>query len=243
MKKFIAGVGIALAVALVLTGCSAGSTKAGSDTATTAVQKGGSITVGIDDWCGAYDKQQTSGCTFSNMQVTDNLVDQDPKTGKVVPWLATSWKISKDLKQYSFALRTGVTFSNGEKFDATAVKENFDSIIQLGKQGNAFQSSAYLQGYTGTRVVDASHLVVTFSTPKAGFLQALTEAPLGIVSPTTTRRPRPSATTASSAPVRSSSSRWCRIRRSSWSAEPVTTGDRPSAAIRARRISRRSPSS
>lgn len=177
---------MAAALALALSGCAGGATA--DSAASSTPRAGGSLTIGIDNWCGAYDKQQTSGCTFSNIQVTDNLVDQDPETGKVVPWLATSWKVSDDAKTYTFTLRKGVTFSNGEAFDAQAVKENFDAVIALGKQGNAFQSSAYLLGYTGSTVIDPQHVAVSFSQPKAGFLQSLSEAPLGIVSPSTTKQ-------------------------------------------------------
>lgn len=49
--------------------------------------------------------------------------------GKVKPELATSWKISSDGKVYTFKLRHNVTFSNGEKFDATVVKKNFDAVM------------------------------------------------------------------------------------------------------------------
>jgi ABC-type dipeptide transport system, periplasmic component len=60
--------------------------------------------------------------------LTDNLVDQDPDTGEIVPWLATTWTISDDAKTYTFDLRDGVTFSDGAVFDAASVKANFDYI-------------------------------------------------------------------------------------------------------------------
>lgn len=50
--------------------------------------------------------------------------------GTIKPWLAQSWDISKDGKTYTFHLRKDVVFSNGEKFDANAVKANFDAIAQ-----------------------------------------------------------------------------------------------------------------
>lgn len=180
---------LAAAALLVLTGCSSNDAEPSAEaTTSTAPQAGGELTIGIGDWCGAYDKQQTSGCTFSNIQVTDNLVDQDPETGEIKPWLATEWTVSDDGLRWEFKLQEGVTFSNGEAFDAEAVKLNFDSIIKLGEEGKAFQSSAYLLGYTGSEVIDDSTIAVNFSTPKAGFLQSLSEAPLGIVAPETTTK-------------------------------------------------------
>ncbi len=46
------------------------------------------------------------------------------------PCLAESWKISEDGKVYTFKIRKGVTFSDGEVCDANAVKANFDAIIE-----------------------------------------------------------------------------------------------------------------
>ena len=147
-------------------------------------QIGGHLTVGIIAPCG-LDKAQTSGCNFTNVEVVDNLTEQLPDTGEVVPWLAESWEVSDDGTSYVFHLKDGVTFSNGERFDADVVKLNFDNITELGKQGRAFQSSAYLQGYQGSTVVDPRTVKVTFDKPKAGFLQALSEKPLGIIAPET----------------------------------------------------------
>jgi peptide/nickel transport system substrate-binding protein len=46
--------------------------------------------------------------------------------GSVTPLLAESWEISPDLKTYTFRLRKGVKFHNGEPFNAQAVKFSFD---------------------------------------------------------------------------------------------------------------------
>ncbi len=46
--------------------------------------------------------------------------------GKVTPLLAESWEISPDLRTYTFKLRKGVKFQNGEPFNAQAVKFSFD---------------------------------------------------------------------------------------------------------------------
>ena len=51
------------------------------------------------------------------------------ENGKVKPCLATSWDISEDGKKYTFHLRKGVKFTDGEKFNAQAVKANFDAIL------------------------------------------------------------------------------------------------------------------
>ncbi|WP_038206766.1 ABC transporter substrate-binding protein [Xenophilus azovorans] len=46
--------------------------------------------------------------------------------GSVSPLLAESWEVSPDLKTYTFKLRKGITFQNGEPFNAQTVKFSFE---------------------------------------------------------------------------------------------------------------------
>ena len=46
--------------------------------------------------------------------------------GSVTPLLAESWEASPDLRTYTFKLRRGVKFQNGEPFNAQAVKFSFE---------------------------------------------------------------------------------------------------------------------
>ncbi len=46
--------------------------------------------------------------------------------GSVAPLLAEKWEVSPDLKSYTFTLRKGVKFQNGEPFNAQAVKFSFE---------------------------------------------------------------------------------------------------------------------
>ncbi|WP_019994548.1 nickel ABC transporter substrate-binding protein [Aureimonas ureilytica] len=49
--------------------------------------------------------------------------------GTVKPWLAQSWDVSEGGRVYTFHLRPGVTFSNGEAFDAAAVVANVEAVL------------------------------------------------------------------------------------------------------------------
>ena len=49
--------------------------------------------------------------------------------GEIDPCLATSWEISKGGLEYTFKLREDVTFTDEEKFNADAVKQNFDAVL------------------------------------------------------------------------------------------------------------------
>lgn len=50
--------------------------------------------------------------------------------GSVSPLLAESWEVSPDLKTYTFKLRKGVKFQNGEAFNAKAVKFSFERAAE-----------------------------------------------------------------------------------------------------------------
>lgn len=147
--------------------------------------KGGTFRVGLPIFTICYDASQTPFVPFVHHAVVDNLLEQSRTSGEILPWLAKSWKIEDAGATYVLTLRDDVTFSNGERFDANTVKTNFDNHIPMGKLGKSPQASAYLSGYLSTDIIDDITVAIKFDRPKAGFLQALTEKPLGIIAPET----------------------------------------------------------
>ena len=75
--------------------------------------------------------------------------------GKVTPLLAESWEISPDLKTYTFKLRKGVKYQNGEPFTAMCVKFSFD---RAGAEKSTNKDKRTFANLT-TQVVD-DHTVV-----------------------------------------------------------------------------------
>ena len=67
---------------------------------------------------------------FVFASLCDRLVDVDENL-KVVPGLAKDWAWSDDGKTLTLNLREGVTFHDGEKFDAAAAKYNLDRALTL----------------------------------------------------------------------------------------------------------------
>jgi peptide/nickel transport system substrate-binding protein len=51
-------------------------------------------------------------------------------TGKISPWLATSYKVADDLSSITLTLRQGVKFHDGSDFNATVAKWNLDQGIE-----------------------------------------------------------------------------------------------------------------
>jgi len=114
----------------------------------------------------------------------DSLTDQDPETGKIVPWLARSWEISPDGRTYTFKLRDGVTFANGKKLDAQAVADNATGWIATVKATNgAAYGASYVQGLTGAKAVDPLTVEFSLSKPNSSFLQATSTTNLAITDP------------------------------------------------------------
>ena len=70
--------------------------------------------------------------------------------GSVSPLLAESWEVSPDLKTYTFKLRRGVKFQNGEPFTAAAVKFSYD---RAGGEKSTNKDKRTFAGIT-TQVVD-----------------------------------------------------------------------------------------
>lgn len=143
---------------------------------------GGTLTVGLSLDVANYDPQQRPNLQARTVsrQITDTLTDQDPETGEILPWLATSWEISDDATQFTFTLRDDVTFSDGTPFDAEVVKANLERVVEIGPL--AYVAAGYLRGFVAAEVVDEHTVTVTFDEPNAQFLQATSTQSLGLLS-------------------------------------------------------------
>lgn len=178
-------VALGLAAGLALAGCSTASGPDATPAATAEAQAGGVYTHAFEaPVTSIYAPTQIFHVALNiARQTVDSLVDQDPTTGEIVPWLAKSWQISDDAKSYTFTLEEGHVFADGAPIDAAAVKANFDFIADVWADGKATGASPLLNGYTGTTVVDESTVRFDFDRPAAAFLQALAGAWFGLISP------------------------------------------------------------
>ncbi|MEU6375648.1 ABC transporter substrate-binding protein [Streptomyces sp. NPDC046909] len=169
-----------LTTSVLLTACGSGTDDSGAGGG--KPKSGGTLTFAVGSDAGCVDPQQVASndTIYSVRQTVDSLTDQDPKTGKIVPWLAKSWDISADTKTFTFHLRSGVTFSDGSELTAQVVKDNFDAVPKLGALATLAQG--YLSGVESTTVVDPLTVKVTFKEPNAQFLQATSTHSLGIES-------------------------------------------------------------
>ncbi|WP_235036021.1 ABC transporter substrate-binding protein [Curtobacterium sp. 18060] len=185
--RLVAAIAAGTAAALVMAGCSSGGTA--STSSSSKPVDGGSLTYAIANDPITLNPTGT-GAGNDTLAITRQLVDsllwQDPSDGSLKPWLATKYSANADATAFTFDLRSGVTFSDGTAFDATAVKDTFDDIASAGASSTA---AAYFSGYEGTKVVDDDTVEVDFGAPNAAFPNATSSVALGIVAPKTTETP------------------------------------------------------
>lgn len=109
----------------------------------------------------------------------DPLLRLDPKAN-VTPNLATEWTY-EDARNtvLNLTLRSDVTFTDGTKFDATAVKVNFDH-----NRTGANEVAGQLKGIKSVDVVDATHVKITLSAPDPSFVPNIASGAGMMASPT-----------------------------------------------------------
>ncbi|WP_052914828.1 MULTISPECIES: ABC transporter substrate-binding protein [Protofrankia] len=184
-RRILPGMAVVLCLGLGLAACSSSDDGGGGTAAPGlgAARGGGTLTVAVASKPLCLDPQNNSsnGNTAISRQLVSSLTDQDPATGKIVPWLASKFEVGASATEFTFTLRPGATFSDGAPVDAAAVRANFDTIVRLGAVDAV--AASYLTSYQGTTVVDSHTAKVTFSRPNAQFLQATSTAALGLLSP------------------------------------------------------------
>ena len=107
--------------------------------------------------------------------VADPLLILDPN-GKYLPALATGWDASADGKVWTFTLRGDVKFQDGTRFDAAAVKYNFDRILD--PKTASVQLKSELGPMKSVEVVDPLTVRVTYDSPWVTLLDALRRTPI-----------------------------------------------------------------
>lgn len=189
-------VAVAAASALLLASGAAGCSSAGDSSsggssggsASGSPVKGGTLQwalandpLSLSPWGGGSGNDQL----YVTRQLFDSLTEQDPSTGKVLPFLASSWTVNSNATQFTFTLRSGVTFSDGTKLTPQVVADNFNEIEKVGAAATWVVNDFI--GYAGSKVTGPNTLTVKFSQPNAPFPQELSG--VGIVGPNTLKIP------------------------------------------------------
>ncbi|SEL71136.1 ABC transporter substrate-binding protein [Paenibacillus sp. OK003] len=183
---------LAAVLVLVLSGCGAGGNSNSAVQASGGEQaagqaEGGNLTYALATSPDTLDPHR-SGLAVTVRAIRtiyDNLVVQLPD-GSIKPWLAKEWSVSEDGKSYTFKLREDVKFHDGTPFNAEAVKFNLDRVID--PTTKAANSLALIRPYSSSEVIDEYTIKVNLEQPSQAFLGNLSQALLGIVSPTAAKK-------------------------------------------------------
>lgn len=132
MKKKFTSLLIAFFCILALVGCSNKTSSQGSDIESSNAQAGDTkkeelIFVNFRD-IRDLNPHLYAGEMYAQHIIYDRLVNITPDGFEGA--LAESWEISDDGKTYTFKIRPGVKFHDGEVCDAKAIEKNFDAILE-----------------------------------------------------------------------------------------------------------------
>ena len=205
-KKISLMLAAALTAGLALTGCGGSKTSdttessaAGAESESAEEVKGvdvdttGYLVAALNADIQTADVQKTSKDYEVPFNIFDRLVDVEVDAdgnSKIVPSLAESWDISDDGLEYTFHLRQGVKFHNGNDFTAEDVAYTFHRLLTVeGGVNTEFidqikGADELLAGETdtleGVEVVDDYTIKVTLKEPFAGFLASISSPGVSI---------------------------------------------------------------
>lgn len=176
--KTLRALAATLAAAVALAGCSAADRPDGEDNVLTYLEPQFFRTL-YPPAAGFY----PNGGVVN--QLTDRLLYQDPETLELSPWIATEMpKVNADATEYTFTIRTDVTYSDGSPLTAENVVANFD-LFGRGDKSRTLTSSEQIANYDRGEVVDEDTVKFYFTQPSPGFLQATSAYNAGLLSDST----------------------------------------------------------
>ena len=200
---------VTLLLALGLAGCGGDDDDEGAGDTSGATDTGGGEAGGDLVFGTAADPVVLDGALVSDGeslraidQIYETLVSLKPGTTELEPGLAESWEISEDGLTYTFKLRDGVVFHDGEPFNAEAVCANFDRWYNFSGPLQNPSASYYWQTvfggfaeltpdsgapedsyYESCEAPDEGTAVITLTKPSSAILGALSLSSFSIASP------------------------------------------------------------
>ncbi|MEO5577149.1 MAG: ABC transporter substrate-binding protein [Gaiellaceae bacterium] len=200
---------LAVAMLAFAAGCGGDDDNDAAGTTGATTEDGGAAEGGTLVFAGAADPVVLDGALVSDgesiraiTQMFETLVFLKPGTTEPVPGLAESWEANEDGTIWTFKIREGVTFHDGETLDAEAVCFNFDRWYNfkgaLANPGASYYWQVVFGGfatfekdsgapeeslYESCEATDASTAVLTLTKPSATFIPALSQQAFSIASP------------------------------------------------------------
>lgn len=128
---------------------------------------GGTYTLALGDspqslfYYGAID----NNLGLISQQLFDGLVEFNLANYKIEPALAESWTVSPDGKVYTFKLRPGVKWSDGEDFNADDVMFTYKNMI-MNSEAKAGDPANFKLGGENVTITKVDNMTVRFNLPR-----------------------------------------------------------------------------
>ena len=114
--------------------------------------------------------QWDGGVVYISHNILSKLCAWDEDTKTIYPDLAESWDIADDLMTYTFHLREGVKWHDGEAFTAKDVKWTFESILEYGDQAYTY---SYVKMIDSIETPDDYTVVFHMAYPCGTFVESV----------------------------------------------------------------------
>jgi peptide/nickel transport system substrate-binding protein len=196
-NPLLKGLSVIMLLGLMLTACGGSTpatnkpsaeqpaaTEAPVSTEAPAVTSGGTLTLGIavepetlDPGDAVYVQEQ-----FILANLFDSLLSVG-SDGSLHPGLAETWEPNAEFSEFTFKLRSNVTFHDGTPFKADAVKASFDHIVSEAVLESGGKSLLQDHLYAETVVVDDYTVTIKFGDSYPLFLRDAGRQWLSISSP------------------------------------------------------------
>lgn len=136
------------------------------------------LVIGEGEDMGGYDPMSNMNPFTIRALVFDTLIKLDYDYTKT-PGLATEWKMSEDGKTWTFKLREGVKFHDGEPWNAEAAKFNWDERLAAAQDG----ASGFMAQIESMETPEEYTFVVNFKVPMFTFASEITAPMYSFISP------------------------------------------------------------
>jgi oligopeptide transport system substrate-binding protein len=147
----VAALVAALALLLVACGGNDKNAKDKNQQGTTDAKKGGVFRLGIVEPTAIdpYNAQESEGLLVTQ-QLFTGLVDIDNETSEIKPGVAEKWSQNPDCTEWTFNLRSGTTFSNGDPVEAASF---IRGMTRHAKQAAASDVAYHMSGIAGYKEI------------------------------------------------------------------------------------------
>ena len=109
---------------------------------------------------------------------TEFLVEADPVTAEIIPWLAESWETTADARSWTFHLEPGVQFHHG--YGELTAKDFEAMALAKGDESCASSTTSFWKEMDRAEIVDDHTIIFHMNNPSLPMLSVASNLPTGL---------------------------------------------------------------